>query len=185
MLYLDDRELNTLPCVCEGIYLGEKFSDRLGNSGIFVCPENINYLTGKTVIINQLWYPEENCKILLDNGCKLISRINLPYISKYPIKFQPYILRPELGVMWNGMLLNVDGIGLEDLLEKLEGSIIFNLSQSELYFPKLIGLDENLIRDNDNNLTALGWLMHQVGINTSKSSVFQDMDLLKTKKMLF
>lgn len=180
MVYLDERENNTLNSIVEGIYLGDKFSDRLGNSNILVNPDHVHYISGKTIIINQPEYPEENFNILRENGCKIISRIKLSY-SGY--NFQPYIVHPEFGIMWNGMTIDVSGIDINNLLSYLENCIIFN-SPHELYFPKLIGLDESLLIDSEDNLTSLGWLMHQVGINVSSSSLFQDMDLLKTKKML-
>ena len=57
MIYFDDGENNTLYSIIESIYLEERFSDRLSNSSILVCPENTKYVIGKTVIINNTEYP--------------------------------------------------------------------------------------------------------------------------------
>ena len=180
MIYLDDSSDNTLYSIIESIYLGEKLSDRLGNSKILVCPGNTKYIVGKTVVINHQGYPKECIETLLTNGCKIISRVDLGIPG---VDFQPYILRPDFKVMWNGISLDVSGYTkVDDILDFLEDKIIY--LESELYFPKLLGLCDSLIKDDSGNLTALGWLMHQVGLNTV-DSCFCDLDLIKTKKLLF
>ncbi len=185
MLYLDDCEINSLYSIIESIYLGEKSSDRLSNSGILVNPDRVNYISGKTVVINHLPYSMELCDILHSNGCSIISRIQLSESRDY-IKFQPYYIKPEFRIAWNGMTLDVKDLDFPEIMESLEDSVILILSeQPEIYFPKLLNLRQDLVYDDSSNLTALGWLMHQVGLNTDKGSKFQDMDLLKTKKMLF
>ena len=184
MIYFDETEDNTLNSIVEGIYLSEKFSDRIGNSDIIVCPYNIKYIINKTIIINRSDYPRSNIQKLLDNGCNIISRVDLGNLTDC-VDFQPYIIRPDFGVMWNGMVVDVSGLTeLYEILQSLEDRIIFNPEKDlVLYFPKLTGLDKKFILDDNSNLTALGWLMHQVGINT-KESDFLDIDLLKTKKLL-
>lgn len=184
MLYLDECENNSLYCIIESIYLGEKLSDRLSNSRILVNPDRVNYISGKTIIINKLSYSLERCDILYANNCTIISRVPL---SRDYIKYQPYQIRPDFSIMWNGVSLDVTDKSLNEIIELLENNVILDFQEySSLYFPKLIGMSDCLLRDSiSSSLTAFGWLMHQVGINTDSESKFQDMDLLKTKKMLF
>lgn len=182
MIYLDDS--NTLCSIIEGIYLSEKFSDRFKNSNILVSPDNTKYVTGKTIIINTNSYPQNKIQELIDNMCSIISRVDLGYDIE-EIKFCPYILYPETNVMWNGLIIDISEINnIFDLEKKLEDSIIFDISTNKLCFPKLTNINSDLIKDLNGNLTCLGWLMHQVGINTDKNTVFQNLDLLKTRKTL-
>ena len=184
MIYFDETENNILNSIVEGIYLSEKFSDRIGNSDIVVCPCNIKYIVNKTVIINKLDYPITSIQRLLENGCDIISRVDLGEMMDY-IEHQPYIMKPDFGIMWNGMTVDVsDLVDLYEIVQALEDRIVFNPEKDlVLYFPKLIGVNKKFVQDNKSNLTALGWLMHQVGVNTRESE-FLDMDLLKTKKLL-
>jgi len=184
MIYLDDSIENTLYCISEGMYLGEKFSDRFGNSDILINPLSIKYVTGKCIIINQPNYPKENIDILRSNGGNtIISRVKLDYMPE-DVEFDPYEIQVELSVMWNGMYICVNNLDINEITQKLENSIIFSEDRTELYFPKLLNIKEELIRDSEGNITALGWLLHQVGINTAKNSVFQDLDALKIQKIL-
>ena len=182
MIYLDDN--NTLCSIIEGIYLSEKFSDRFKNSNTIVCPDNTKYITGKTVIINHNNYPREKIEELNLNGCTVISRVELDYGLDF-VKFCPYILYPEMNIMWNGLTIDVLGINsISDIEKKLEDSIIFDISTNKLCFPKLQNIESDLILDKKGNITCIGWLMHQIGINVDKDAVFKDLDLIKTKKML-
>lgn len=181
MVYLDDREDNALYSIIEGIYLSERFDVRFKNSNILVCPDRTKYVIGKTIIINSNNYPIDKCIELFNNGCTIISRV------KYDLDFvnyQPYLLYPEPNIMWNGMSISAKDLDIIEITRKLEESIIFNMSEGKLYFPKLLNLDNKLLYSEEGDLTALGWLMHQVGINVSKNSLFQDLDLLKTCKTL-
>ena len=182
MIYFDELEDNTLYSIIEGIYLSEKFSERLSNSEVIVCPNNIKYIIGKTVIINKSNYTIDLVLGLLNNNCKIISRV---FINHPEVDFQPYIIRPDFGVMWNGMIIDVSDLDIGEITKTLENRIIFNLEDdSVLYFPKLVGLKKNLLFDEKFNITGLGWLMHQVGINIKDDIEFLDLDLLKTKKLL-
>ena len=183
MIYFDDGENNTLYSIIESIYLEEGFSNHLSKSSILVCPENIKYVINKTIIINNTEYSMEYISGLLDNGCTIISRIDL---DDSRVIFQPYIIRPDFGIMWNGMTLDAQGLTKSsEIIKELEDKIILDTSEKtyKLYFPKIKGLSNELLYDNRSNLTALGWLMHQVGINTCDSK-FTDLDLLKTRKLL-
>lgn len=182
MIYLDDN--NTLYSIIEGIYLSEKFSNRFKNSNIFVCPENTKYVTGKTIIINHNFYPIEKVKELHSNGCNIISRVKLEYDLDY-VKFCPYLIYPETNVMWNGLVIDITELdNISSIEQRLEDCIIFDTTTSKLCFPKLTGIKNDLVKDSQDNITCLGWLMHQVGINVSKDAIFKDLDLLKTKKTL-
>lgn len=181
MIYLDDSEDNTLYSIIEGIYLSERFDTRFKNSNILVCPDHTKYVVGKTIIINRRDYPIEKCIELHKNGCNIISRLR---VDSDIINYQPYILFPEPNIMWNGMSIDVKGLDILGITKKLEDSIIFDMSITKLYFPKLINLSDELLYGYNKELTSLGWLMHQVGINVDKNSKFQDLDLLKTCKTL-
>ena len=182
MVYLDDN--NALISIIEGIYLSERFSDRFKNSNILVCPDSTKYVTGKVIIVNHNNYPKEKIEELHSNGCTIISRINLNYDLDY-VKFYPYLLYPVMNVMWNGLNIDISGINsISEIERKLEDSIIFDINDNKLCFPKLSNINKNLVLDQYGNLSCLGWLMHQIGINMDKNAIFQDLDLLKTKKTL-
>lgn len=183
MIFLDDSVDNTLCCIAEGIYLGEKFSDRYGNSDIIINPSNVKYITGKIIIINRSDYPKELYDILKSNGGNnIISRVKLDYIDLSEL--DPYQIQVEFRVMWNGVYVDVADLNISEITQKLEDCIIFNSDKGELYFPKLLNIRKELLKDEEGNITSLGWLMHQVGINVT-NSVFQDLDVLKMKKLLF
>lgn len=191
MIYLDDNINNTLPSIIEGLYLDERFSDRFSNSDILVCPEYTKYITGKTIIINRSNYSKDLCSKLIENGNEVISRIHLDYLDELGIEFDPYIIQPYFNVMWNGMYIDVSGLDIIGITNKLEGNIIFNPNELNsrctdyIYFPKLLNLSEDIVKDSSSNLTAFGWLMHQIGINIDKETGFQDMDAIKMMKRLF
>lgn len=169
-----------LHSIIECIYLNDTLSDKIGSCNVFINPENIKYLTGRTVIVNDYSYPIENIEQLIDNNCKVISRI---YSDVDGVDVQPYITRINFNVMWNGRILNE----LEDL-EKDEvweqGGCSFSLEDYILYFPKIKILDNDpRIIDSYGNLSALGWALHQVGINLDEKTPFSNLDILKTKKI--
>ena len=101
------------------------------------------------------------------------------------VKFCPYLIYPETNVMWNGLVIDITGLdNISSIEQRLEDCIIFDTATSKLCFPKLTGIKNDLVKDSQDNITCLGWLMHQVGINVSKDAIFKDLDLLKTKKTL-
>ena len=68
MIYLEGLE-----SVIESVYLNDPVSDKVGECKVLVNPENIKYLTGRTIILTgNKPYPEEKITKLLDNGCKII-----------------------------------------------------------------------------------------------------------------
>ena len=53
----------------------------------------------------------------------------------------------------------------------------------KLYFPKIYEItSENRVMDDYGNLSCLGWVLHQVGMNLDKNTRFFDLDVIKTKK---
>ena len=181
MIYFDKI---SLPVIVEAVYLEEEF-DTSVSSNIHINPENPTYLIGKTVIINTPNYSIEKINILKKNRCKIISRVNIFSDSNNSIEISPYILRPCFNVLWNGQEIEIND--WDNFLEEGCGdSWLFKLPQYELYFPKIIGgkcIETEPCTDGGGNLTWLGWLLQQVGVNIREDTVFLDLDLLKTKKM--
>ena len=147
MIYFEGLE-----SIAESIYLDENLDNRSGNCNIFVNPENIGYLVGKTIIINTLNYPESKIQKLLENRCKIISRVK---INDERIEFCPYILRVCMGISWNGIDLDeFPRLGLSTLFE--EELCSFSTSDYVLHFPRISSRTNT--NDEDGNLTALGWI---------------------------
>lgn len=170
--------------IIESIYLNEPLKDTVGSCKIFINPENIHYLTGKIIIINELNYPKERIEVLIKNNCKIISRVN---IKNNSIEFQPYILRLCLNVVWNGITLDLSNTDTDKFLERILDNCSYITEDNILLFPKLVGDDRlsSLIFDENNNLTSIGWAQQQVGINLKKDTSFIDLDIVKTKKVNF
>lgn len=172
--------LEGLDSIIESVYLSEGLSNKLGVSNIFVNPDNIKYIANKLVIISDTNYPVENVDILLNNNNKIISRI---FIDNEQVEVQPYIIRINDRIMWNGRRLN-EVSDLDDLL--LQGQCDYEEKKGTLYFPQIfLEGEENSKRlmDSFGNLTCLGWALHQVGVNL-KESPFMNLDLLKTGKVV-
>ena len=86
-----------LESIIECIYLEENISNKSSDCDIFVNPENIKYLIGKLVIINSIEYPIENIKTLLENNCRVISRIHFDIEG---IEIRPYILKLNFNIIY-------------------------------------------------------------------------------------
>ena len=173
MIFLDG-----LNSIIESIYLGEEISNKLGNSTIFVNPGNVKYVIGKIVIINELNYPSEKIETLLNNNCKLISRV---YIDNQNIELAPYILKLDFNIMWNGRVLN-NFDTMNKILE--EDDCAFDVSSGVLYFPKMSYIPREAV-DEKGNLSSLGWVLQQTGVNIKEDTPFKNLDILKTKKIVF
>lgn len=166
-----------LDSIIECIYLNETLSEKIGSCNVLVNPENIKYLIGRTIIINDCSYPEENIRTLLDNRCKVISRI---YTDNPEVDVQPYITRPNFYIMWNGRTLqNLSDISWDN------GECSFDLKDYILYFPKISDIKDPRIVDSYGNLSAYGWALHQVGVNLDAKTPYVNLDILKTKKIEF
>lgn len=166
---------NGLNSIIESIYLEDKLGNKVGDCNVFVNPDNIKYLVGKVVIINSLTYPLTSVQSLVDNGNRVISRIK---INMNGVFNQPYIIRVALGIMYNGRMI----------YEKLEEDEILQdycyFPDSVLYFPKLNPSYYDVM-DQDKNLTALGWALHQVGVRVRDDLSFQNLDIIKLGKIEF
>ena len=173
MIFLDG-----LNSIIESIYLNENISNKPGNSTIFINPLNVKYLVGKIIIINIVNYPSEKIDILLSNNCKIISRV---FIENPQIEISPYILKLDFNIMWNGRILNIFE-SLNKILEDDDCS--FDVNSGVLYFPKISYIPEEAV-DEQGNLSSLGWVLQQVGINVKENTPFKNLDILKTKKIVF
>ena len=171
MIYLEGVE-----SIIESVYLNDNLSDRVGECKVLVNPQNIKYLTGRTVIITgNKDYSEEKISKLVENGCKVISRV---FIDNPLVEVQPYILRLCFNIMWNGRSIN-NCLSISDLLDS--GDISFN--SGILYFPKIY--DPTLqVKDEYGNLNCLGWALQQVGVNINEDTPFVNLDILKTGKII-
>lgn len=170
MIYLEGIE-----SLIESIYLEDNISDQPGECNVFVNPDNIKYLTGKTVILNKMEYPEDKIDQLSRNGCKIISRT---YREHPNVEIQPYILRLNFGIMWNGKVVTE----FHDLSGLLLGKAC-EYQEDVLYFPKIFGSDVVPI-DKYGNLNCLGWAMQQVGVNVKDDTPFVNLDIVKTGKLM-
>lgn len=174
MIYLEG-----LGSVIESIYLEEDLSNKVGNCNVFVNPSNVKYIIGKTVIINTCEYPESNLNVLIENKCNVISRV---YIENQNIEIQPYILRICPQVMWNGRIIE-EPMTLNNILDC--GYCEFDSDEFKLYFPKFYNCSDTKPKDEYGNLTVLGWVLQQVGININKKTPLTDLDIIKTGKIEF
>lgn len=163
--------LNTIEAIIESIYLEDSLSGKLGECKVFINPADIKYLTGRVAIISTPQYPADKIKTLLDNGCKVLSRVKCDIEG---VEFQPYIMRLNYGIMWNGKT-TTDG---SDLL----GRGMAEYTSGILYFPKIYDPDL-CVSDSDGNLTSYGWALQQVGVNIKPDTPFCNLDLLKTGKI--
>lgn len=167
--------LENLDSIIEATYLEDAISGKIGECNIFVNPDNIKFIASKTIIITIPDYSIDKILALVNNGCKVISRV------KYDIpqvEFQPYILRLNYHIMWNGKVLTKYESGRE----------ILQSGQAEyrddvLYFPQIYDKSINLV-DKEDNLTSLGWALQQVGINVKTDTPFTNLDIIKTGKVV-
>lgn len=171
MIYLEGIE-----SIIESVYLNDKLSDKVGECKVLVNPENIKYLTGRTIILTgNKPYSEEKISRLYENGCKIISRT---YIDNPNVEVQPYILRLCFEVMWNGRIIR-SCLDISDLLDSKD--IVYK--SGILYFPKIY--DPGIsVQDEFGNLNCIGWALQQVGINIKEDTPFINLDILKTGKIL-
>lgn len=169
-----------LDSIIESIYLSDILDNKVGPCGVFINPQNVKYLTGKTVILNMCDYPDNDIDTLVNNGCHVISRT---YNKRDDIEVQPYIMRINPDIMWNGEILNELTENFDSILDK--DICKYDISKNTLYFPKIYKTGIYKIEDEYHNLTALGWALQQVGINIKQSTVFENLDIIKTGKIMF
>jgi hypothetical protein len=170
--------------IIEGIYLGEIVSNKIASCNIFVNPINVSYLIGKTVVINDANYDIDKVDTLIRNNCAVIARIELPGLSKdllHQIEFSPYIMRIDFDIMWNGKVVETLHEGISELIDN--DLVEYVIEDHKLYFPKIYNLQEDIMKDKSNNLTGIGWALHQVGVNMLTDTEIKDLDILKSKKV--
>lgn len=172
----------------EAAYLNSPVVTKGPERFIYVNPDHYRYLVGNIVVISDPTFNLDIIRWMLDNGIKVISRINFPEISDLII--EPYIPRIEFKVMWNGDVIDVSGKDLryEDIIDTLtQSSEVEDTDTGEpmkVFLPKIKGIRNDFLFDSEKNLTGLGWGMYQVGINVRKDLKYQDLDLYKTKKVM-
>lgn len=169
--------LNGIESIIESTYLNETISTKIGSCNIFVNPKNIKFLARKTVIINIIDYPEEYIQQLINNECKVISRV------KYDknIDFEPYILKINSNIFWNGDNIEQP----ENINEILEDDLCsYDMDKNILRFPKLKNIKNIKNIEKDGNLSCIGWVLQQVGINIVENTPFVNLDIIKTGKVI-
>ena len=185
MIYFD----TDFSSIIESIYLNERISSSLSRSNVIVNPIRLDYLFGKTIVINDPDYNWSNATILSQQRCKIISRLDVSFPN---VDVNPYIIRINTNIMWNGEELDLSdkNMSMSDIFNYLVSDdendysgprFRYNENKCCLYFPKLKIKGSESIKDLSGNLTALGWALHQVGVN--QVDKFINMDLLKTKKI--
>lgn len=167
-----------LDTVIESIYLDDELGNKIGECSVFINPDNTKYLIGKTVIINSPIYPEAKIYELLENGNKVISRLEC---SIENVIFQPYILRISEKIQYSGKEVYDAEFNSKEILQNY---CTIDPDTGTLYFPKLYNLPQYLLHDTSGNLTGLGWACQEVGINIKEDTVFKNMDILKLKKLI-
>lgn len=172
MIYLEG-----LSSIIECIYLGDSLNNRSNSCDVYINPEAVKYLTGRTIVINTTDYPEDKIDTLVRNGCHVISRV---YIDNPDIEVRPYILKLNFDIQWNGKVITTPRT-INSIFE--EGNCEFDIDNYILYFPKIKN-PEIAVTDKYGNLTALGWALQQVGENIKSDSPFCNQDLIKTEKIL-
>lgn len=175
---------NGIDSFLEATYLEVPVSARGEERFIYVNPSAYHYLHGKVVIISNPDYPKERIEWLIKEGIKVIFR-NVNEFSEP----DPYILRIEFGVMWNGDVLKCpEGLSFTEVLDFIKKNCEVEPVGTELpmrvFLPKVYGIPKEYLLDSSGNMTILGWAMHQVGINVGNQFIYQDLDLYKTGKIL-
>lgn len=155
--------------VIESLYLSIPLTSRNRDATIVVNPDDIAYVSGKTVIINRLGYPGESIRILQKNGNKIVSRIPTGVSG---VKLIPYLPRIVPEIVWSGQTVDY-------LDENIYEDADFTFSDGILSFPKTrlyLGISAL-----SGELNSLGFLLFQVGENLFPDGPF-DLDKIKVKK---
>lgn len=175
-----------LGSIIESMYLSDKIDNQSKKCNIFINPDST--FLRSVVVINRTDYPVDKIKTLVRNGCKVISRIS-NFKDIEGVIFEPYILKINLGIMWNGKIVEYDDLDskcpadLEKELLKYDNYCsVGSPGDYKLYFPKIYNLPTDFILDSENNLSGLGWALQQVGVNLCNSTKFVDLDIIKTGK---
>ena len=168
-----------LGSIVESVYLGVPYTDSQKNYNIIVNPYKITYLIGKTVIINRFDYPRENINTLLINRNTVISRVWLGDEDMKNIIFDPYLPRLNLGISWNGEILET--LGEENI--EMNNPIYYSVDSDTLFFPKVKNYRDKPGEKGEFNF--IGYLLYQTGLNLYRNSKFKNLDIIKCKKGIF
>ena len=171
--YIFGSDLGSL---VESIYLGIPYTDNQRDYKIIVNPCKITYLIGKTVIINRFDYPRENISTLVMNRNKIISRVWLGNKYMKDILFDPYLPRLNMGIAWNGEILET--LGEENI--DMKNPIYYSLDSDVLFFPKVKNYRDKPGEKGEYNF--IGYLLYQTGLNIYKESEFKNLDIVKCRK---
>lgn len=163
MIYYD----GDLGSIIESVYLREDLDEHLSVSGVVVNPGNPQYVFCKTVVLNDPTYPHAH--LLTEHGCKVLTRV-----EGLEGEYQPYIIRPDLMLQWNGETLEMEDKSYGEICKEVLENHIRLGDDGQLYFPKIL---TNTVPVG----SALSWALHQVGIQYFPGK-FQDLDVLKTCK---
>ena len=176
---------NSLEAIVEACYLGESLTKKTGRANILVNPKDyLDYIIGRTIIINSDVIPIDTIKTLQENKNKIICRV-----KREDFPYYPYVLRVNFNVRWNGQILECPKTNIPEISSWIWGSEDFELEfdtgeKPVMYFPKIKGIPRELLIDECGNLNFLGWVLQQVGVNVTLETKFHDMDVIKTKKLV-
>jgi hypothetical protein len=165
--------LTGLDSVIESIYLEEKLTDLNRSTNILINPIDVTYVSGRIVIINHKSYPVHKLMKLIENKNEVYSRVNFNIEG---INFKPYILRINDSIIPSGEIIDISS---EDLYDKVD----HKFKNGILYYPTpKYYYDYHL----DGNLTVLGYLLYQIGINLEilDDSIQKDLNIIKLKNGL-
>lgn len=186
MIYNDSPE-----AILEAAYLEDSITREAGRYSVRVNPKDtpidLNYIIKKTVILND---PYSTIPIIETLGKGMNTVIGRVSYNSPLVKFQPYITKINKNVMWNGEILHCPPeikTNSREILRWIGKEIITGEggNVTKIFFPKICGIDPSAVYDSLGNINILGWVLHQVGINTDKKTKFVDLDLLKTEKVVF
>lgn len=155
-----------LDSITESLYLDVPMTENIRAYNIIVNPENPTYIIRKTVIINSHEYPVKNIPKLLENECRIISRIYLG--ERDDIEYCPYFLRLIPEIVWNGEI--------EDISDIFSS---WSYYSGNLHFPKTNS--KEIWKGKRGESDFLGFLLHQVGVHVFPGP-YQDLDLVKINK---
>lgn len=175
---------NSVEACIEAVYLGEGLTSRAGRATTFVNPDgSIDFLVGKSIVINDPSYSKEKVIRLKELGNRVVSRVS--GFEDTGIFFQPYIIRICPRLIWSGESYVTKPTDIAESIKSWIGAVDETLEDTslptEIIFPKVQNPPQDLVKDSEGNLTSFGWAIHQAGVNLVNE--FRDMDLLKTKKI--
>lgn len=174
---------DSLEALLESIYLEDRITTMRSGNPIYVNPgEKNDYIVGKTIVLTKE-YGKDIIGNLRSNMNTIISRVFYPGTI-----YSPYITRVNFKIQWNGLTVDYPS-SVSDPFKWMKEEELTTVRVTDdivdyIGFPKIIGIGENLLYDSEKNITLLGWALHQVGINVDKKSKYQDLDIIKTRKIV-